>query len=123
LENSTGRLENGWAYTLPSEAQWNEFVADADLQGAVTSYQRAKRTSPEPVGSVRANQLACTTCAATSGSGVGEPKTRRCSGAEATKALPETGLAPTLSVQYRWLLQPQQRKPQAGFRCVLVKQP
>jgi hypothetical protein len=44
-----------WVYTLPSEAQYVYFGADADLAGQVSSVDRAtdKRTHPEEVGSTR----------------------------------------------------------------------
>jgi formylglycine-generating enzyme required for sulfatase activity len=125
LESSTGRLQEGWAYTLPSESQWAEFVADADLTGAVTSFQRAnaKRINPEPVGSSRANRLGLFDVRGNVWEwcrGSGDQKVLRGGGFE---DFTEKGLAPTLSVPYRWILQPEQRRPQAGFRCVLVQQP
>jgi len=122
LENSVSGLQKGWAYTLPTEAQWTEFVADADLSGAVTSNQRPqKRVNPEPVGSTKlANRFGLYDvrgnvwewCVA------GDQRVLKGGAYDAI-----SGLAGTLSLQFRWALPPDTRKPQAGFRCVLAKQP
>src|SRR6266542_123450 len=123
LESSAGRLQKGWAYTLPSESQWAEFVAEADLAGAVTSMQRAKRANPEPVGSTQANRLGLYDVRGNVWEwclGAGEQKVLRGGGFD---GFTEKGLAPTLSVPFRWTLPAEQRRPQAGFRCVLVRLP
>ena len=122
LETSTGRLQKGWIYTLPTEAQWSEFAQGAELDQAVTSLQRSKRklatvgtlkSNPAGLYDVRGNVWEW--CL-----GPGDQKVLRGGGFDGFTA---TGLAPTLSLQYRWTLQPDQRKPQAGFRVVLAKQP
>jgi len=123
LEGSTGRLQSGWGYALPSETQWTEFVGDADLQGAITSLQREKRSGPEPVGAGPANRFGLHDVRGNVWEwcrGSGDSKVLRGGGFESFTA---TGLAPTLAVTYRWTLAGDQRKPQAGFRCVLIKQP
>jgi formylglycine-generating enzyme required for sulfatase activity len=55
-ELAAGKLPKGYAYSLPSEAQWEYYVADADLKDAVTSRLGDQR-SPQPVGSLGANKL------------------------------------------------------------------
>jgi formylglycine-generating enzyme required for sulfatase activity len=123
LESSTGRLQKGWEYTLPTEAQWAEFAQGAELDHAVTSFQRSRRSNPEAVGTLAANPAGLHDVRGNVWEwcrGTNDQKVLRGGSYEGFTA---TGLAPTLSLQYRWTLQPDQRKPQAGFRVVLHKQP
>jgi hypothetical protein len=50
-EKSGGTLPQGFAYMLPTQAQWDGFLDDAGFDDAVTS-RAAPRTTPAPVGSV-----------------------------------------------------------------------
>ena len=49
-ERAAGALPVGALYTLPTQEQWNEFLADAKFEDAVTS-DKGQRTAPAPVGS------------------------------------------------------------------------
>ena len=123
LEHASHRLEPAWAYALPTEAQWSEFSAETELTTAITSLQRAKRAGPEPVGSMAANKFGLHDVRGNVWEwcvGTNDQKVLRGGGFEGFTA---TGLAPTLALHYRWLFTPDLRKPQAGFRCVLAKQP
>ncbi len=55
-EQAAGRLPAGFVYTLPTDAQWDEFAAGTDLHDAAISLDR-RRESTEPVGSHPANPL------------------------------------------------------------------
>ena len=48
-ERAAGRLPPGWRYDLPTDAQWDELLADADVRTAVTSLAGAPREGPVPV--------------------------------------------------------------------------
>lgn len=54
LEKAAGSLPAGFAYDLPTQAQWETLLADASFAQAVTSQQSA-RSAPEPVGSQSPN--------------------------------------------------------------------
>jgi formylglycine-generating enzyme required for sulfatase activity len=59
IEKDAGRLPAGFAYSLPSEKQWNEFVGDASLEDAVHGRfgKDGEPLGPVEVGSRRANQF------------------------------------------------------------------
>lgn len=124
-EESAGALPKGLIYSLPNEDQWMEFVGDADLQGAVTSFQRnPSRKSPEAVGSTgRPNQFGLFD--------VRGNVWEWCKGSNGLKVLRgggyesfiTNGIAPTLAVSFRWPLGAERRRAEAGFRCVLIKKP
>ena len=54
-EAKAGKLPKGFHYTLPTEAQWDSFSADADLDLAVTSRVNP-RSSSQPVGASEPNK-------------------------------------------------------------------
>ena len=54
LERSAGKLPDGFTYTLPTQQQWEYFVADAPLEDAVTS-QHEQRASTMAVGGLPPN--------------------------------------------------------------------
>ena len=58
-EKAKGTLPDGYVYSLPSYAQWIEYVADASLERSVTpgGYGKGKPKSPLPVGSGEVNRL------------------------------------------------------------------
>ena len=55
-EAKAGKLPKGFHYTLPTEAQWDIFSADADIDLAVTS-RTDSRSSTQPVGSSEPNKF------------------------------------------------------------------
>ncbi len=55
-ETAAGRIPPGWSYTLPSDAQWDEFSVGASALGAVTSLEKA-RDSTAAVGGSPPNAL------------------------------------------------------------------
>jgi formylglycine-generating enzyme required for sulfatase activity len=56
LEKQSGKLPVRSLYTLPTQKQWESFLADADLNQAVTSRAQHRR-EPLPVGSAKPNRL------------------------------------------------------------------
>ena len=119
-EEAAGKLPQGWVYTLPREAQWTEFAADASLNTGIASLQR-KRAQSEPVGSGPANQLGLHDvrgnvwewCLSTN-----DQKVLRGGAFDTIR-----GFAAAAQPHDYWKLPADQRRPQAGFRCVLVPRP
>lgn len=56
-ERDAGHLPAGWRYDLPTDAQFDEFLADADVKEAVTSLAARREDGPEPVGTRAPNRL------------------------------------------------------------------
>jgi formylglycine-generating enzyme required for sulfatase activity len=56
-EQKAGELPKRYAYTLPTEAQWEQLVDDASLNDAVMSLNMQRRSSTAPVGSLGPNSL------------------------------------------------------------------
>ena len=56
-EQKADELPKGFAYTLPTQAQWEQLVANASLDDAVMSLGTTRRHSTEPVGSRAPNSL------------------------------------------------------------------
>jgi formylglycine-generating enzyme required for sulfatase activity len=115
-EEAAGALLKGWAYALPTDAQWNEFVADADLATGISGVPR-KRSGPEPVGTAPANRLGLHDVRGNVwewGQSASGEKVLRGGAYDTIRGFVSTD---------HWKLSPEQRRPQAGFRCVLIKQP
>lgn len=55
-EQQAGRLPHDWVYTLPTDAQWDQFAVGTELAGAVTSLEQT-RDHPEPAGASKPNAL------------------------------------------------------------------
>jgi formylglycine-generating enzyme required for sulfatase activity len=119
-EEAAGKLPKGWAYALPREAQWTEFAADASLNTGIASLQR-KRAQSEPVGTGPANQLGLHDvrgnvwewCLSTN-----DQKVLRGGAFDTIR-----GFAAAAQPHDYWKLPADQRRPQAGFRCVLIPRP
>ncbi len=56
-EQKADELPKGFAYTLPTQAQWEQLVGNASLDDAVMSLGGTRRSSTEPVGSLAPNRL------------------------------------------------------------------
>jgi len=56
-EHAAKELPDGWIYTLPAHAQWEQLVDNASSGDAVMSMSMPRRSSTEPVGSLGANSL------------------------------------------------------------------
>jgi len=56
-EQQTDDLPTGFTYTLPTQAQWEQFVGDASLSDAVMSLKLQRRSSTAMVGSLGANNF------------------------------------------------------------------
>jgi len=56
-EQKAGELPDGYIYTLPTQAQWEQLVDDASLSDAVMSLNMQHRSSTAPVGSLGPNSL------------------------------------------------------------------
>jgi formylglycine-generating enzyme required for sulfatase activity len=118
-EEAAGALLKGWAYSLPTEAQWMEFAGNASLGTGISSLQR-KRAQSEPVGSGPANQFSLHDvrgnvwewCLSTN-----DQKVLRGGAFDTIR-----GFAAAAQPHDYWKLPADQRRSQAGFRCVLVKQ-
>lgn len=57
LEQKTDDLPKGFIYSLPTQGQWTMLAGDASLDDAVISLNGHHRTSTEPVGSLKPNDL------------------------------------------------------------------
>ncbi|MDE3098120.1 MAG: SUMF1/EgtB/PvdO family nonheme iron enzyme [Verrucomicrobiota bacterium] len=56
-EKERDQLPGGFAYSLPTEAQWEQLVANASLNDAVMAYSGTSHGSTAPVGSLGPNSL------------------------------------------------------------------
>jgi formylglycine-generating enzyme required for sulfatase activity len=54
-EQKADELPKGFAYTLPTQAQWEQLVSDASLSDAVMSLNMQRQSSTAPVGSLGPN--------------------------------------------------------------------
>ena len=56
-EQKDDELPRGYAYSLPTQAQWERLVDNASLKDAVMSLNMQRRSSTAPVGSLGPNSL------------------------------------------------------------------
>ncbi len=56
-DQKADQLPDGYIYTLPTQAQWEQLVDNASLADAVMSLNMQRRSSTAPVGSLGANSL------------------------------------------------------------------
>lgn len=120
-EARAGRLPAGMKYTLPTEKQWEYYVAGAPLSQAVTSAKTRRDTTAE-VGSLSANKFGLYDVRGNVWQWCLDPidpggDARVIRGACFSNAEPEK-----LAAGYRFGLTPLYKIPGVGFRCVLVRQ-
>jgi formylglycine-generating enzyme required for sulfatase activity len=116
LDLKEKKLPEGFAYTLPTEPEWEALAAGTDLKDAVTS-QGSQRDGTAPVGSLGAN-------------GLGLYDTRGnvsefCLG-ESDKPYRilrggswQDWIEINLRIEFRTYCRPDEKKSTFGFRCVL----
>lgn len=56
-EQNADQLPDGYAYSLPTEAQWEKLVDNASLDDAIMSLNGNRRASTAPVGTLKPNSL------------------------------------------------------------------
>lgn len=124
-EGAAGRLPAGFGYALPTQAQWDFFLGGASFDNAITSRDRqVRRTSPARVGTLPPNRFGLYDvlgnvwewCADGDSSG---QKVLMGGAYDNGKIYQFRPLEPDSSRR----LSPDSKTPDAGFRCVLVRQP
>ena len=111
-------LPEGFGYTLPTQAQWESFVAGAPLKDAVTS-EKNSRAGTAPVGSLAENSLGLCDVRGNVWEFCLDPKDKpyrvlRGGGWN-------TWYEPNLRLEFRWYASgPDDRKDNFGFRCILA---
>ena len=118
-EAKAGRLPAGMKYSLPTEKQWEYYVAGAPLSQAVTSAKTRRDTTAE-VGSLPANKFGFYDVRGNVWQWCLDPiapgsDARVIRGGCFSNAEPEK-----LAIGYRFGLTPLFKIPGVGFRCVLV---
>lgn len=111
-------LPDGFAYTLPTQAQWEMLAAGAELKDAVTSYI-VQRTSTAPVGSLGATGPGIYDIRGNVWEWCLDPQDKpyRVLRGGAWSSWIEINLRP----EFRWYSDgPDQKKNTFGFRCVLA---
>ncbi|HVU07472.1 MAG TPA: SUMF1/EgtB/PvdO family nonheme iron enzyme [Verrucomicrobiae bacterium] len=117
-ETKGKQLPVGYAYSLPTENQWEKLVADAALSDAVTSLPPNHHSSTAPVGSLGANSLGLYD---TRGNVMewcldsNNPQMYKVLRGGAW----DTAVEPSLRIQFRNYAQPGEKKNDYGFRIVL----
>jgi formylglycine-generating enzyme required for sulfatase activity len=115
-ENEKKLLPEGFAYTLPTQAQWESFAAGAELKDAITS-SGPTRSGTAPVGTLGATGPGlydirgnvCEWCLDP------QDKAFRVARGAAWDSFIEINLRP----EFRWYEAPEVRKEKIGFRVVL----
>lgn len=116
-EEKKKMLPEGFAYTLPTQAQWESFANGVELKDAITS-SALSRSSTAPVGSLGAT-----------GPGLYDVRGNVCEWCLDPQDQPyrvargaawETFIEINLRPEFRWYEAPENRRDKIGFRCVLL---
>lgn len=117
-ERKEDLLPDGFAYTLPTQAQWEGFAAGVDLKDAVTG-SGANRSGTAPVGSLGPNGSGLYDVRGNVWEWCLDPQDKpfRVARGAAWDTFIEVNLRP----EFRWYSNgPDDRKNSIGFRCVLA---
>lgn len=117
-ENKEKMLPEGFAYTLPTQAQWEGFAAGADLKDAVTS-EKSRRASTAAVGSLGAASPGIYDIRGNVWEWCLDPQDKPFRVARG--AAWNSWIEINLRTDFRWYGEPEIRNNATGFRCLLVK--
>lgn len=116
-EDEKKMLREGFAYTLPTQAQWESLAAGAGLKNAITG-SGSSRSSTSPVGTL-----------GTTGPGLYDIRGNVCEWCLDPQDKPyrvargaawDTFIEVNLRPEFRWYEKPDDRKDKIGFRVVLA---
>ena len=121
-EEALGNLPAGYVYALPTFAQWQRCVADAPLAGSITGGADKGRDSTSPVGSGEKNSLGLFDMRGNVDELCIDVYDKDNGGQVVAGASYWTHTKYRLRTKhYAGFLHPQERSPDTGFRCFLVK--
>ncbi len=117
-EKKEKMLPEGFAYTLPTQAQWEGFAAAAELTDAVTS-EKATRSSPAAVGSLGATAPGLYDIRGNVWEWCLDPQDKPFRVARGGAW--NSWIDINLRRDFRWYGEPTVRNNATGFRCLLEK--
>lgn len=117
-EKTEKRLPEGFAYTLPTQAQWDGFAASAELKDAITS-KNPTRSSPATVGSLGATGPGLYDIRGNVWEWCLDPQDKPFRVARGGAWNSRIDI--NLRREFRWYGEPTVRNNAIGFRCLLVK--
>jgi formylglycine-generating enzyme required for sulfatase activity len=121
MEQEDKQLPDGFSYTLPTQAQWLQLMADASLKNAVMKLNDPHCSSTATVGSLGANSLGlCDTRGNVMEWCFDSPD-------NSTRVLKggawDTFLEVNARPEFRWYAPPDEKKNSYGFRVILTGSP